>query len=475
MTTKEEHDLRRELAWADIEVRSVNVEKRTVDYVMSDDTVDSYGEIVEQIWRLDRFRKAPIILFAHNREKGSIPQHSFPIGRAIPSTVKVRARKDENGKRVGKELFGTVEFEPRELNELADDVFQQVAAGFMPCGSVGFYPHDVRRETRDDVDRYVLSDNELFEFSPCPIGANANAVANAMGSREERAAYLAARADEHDERAEWSTAFINKLPDAAFAFIKPGGEKDEDGKTVPRSLRMLPHHNASVKNATENKSVDLPHLRAALSRLPQSDMTSAQKSKAKSHLQAHADELLGDEKQLQRELFEDYQADSGPTSHEENNMDNEARVATLEAQLEAAKTNEKAARTEAEQATERATRAEQERDAAKAELATAQESITTLTTERDAERERANTLEGEAIELELQAQVGVKFHAGEIEFMRADRKREGKEEFAKRMAARPDLTTGKQKLAADTAPSTLPAPAAETTGEKTSAYLNQAS
>lgn len=88
--------------------------------------------------------------------------------------------------------------------------------------------------------------------------------------------------------AEWDTAFINDLPDAAFAIILPGGEKDDEGKTTPRALRKLPHHNASVKNATENESVDKPHLRNALARLPQTNLTTEQKRKALSHLQAHA-------------------------------------------------------------------------------------------------------------------------------------------------------------------------------------------
>ncbi len=93
-------------------------------------------------------------------------------------------------------------------------------------------------------------------------------------------------------KAVWTTAFINNLPDAAFAIILPGGKKDKEGKTVPRSLRMLPHHNANVKSPTDNTTVDLSHLRNALARLPQSNMNSNQKKKAQSHLNSHAKELL---------------------------------------------------------------------------------------------------------------------------------------------------------------------------------------
>jgi len=57
--------------------------------------------------------------------------------------------------------------------------------------------------------------------------------------------------------AEMTAAAINDLPDSAFAYIEPGGEKDDQGKTVPRSKRHFPIHDAA-------------HVRNALARAPQS-------------------------------------------------------------------------------------------------------------------------------------------------------------------------------------------------------------
>jgi hypothetical protein len=54
-----------------------------------------------------------------------------------------------------------------------------------------------------------------------------------------------------------SSASMDDLPDSAFAYIEPGGSKDSEGKTVPRSLRHFPIH-------------DEAHVRNALSRAPQS-------------------------------------------------------------------------------------------------------------------------------------------------------------------------------------------------------------
>lgn len=57
--------------------------------------------------------------------------------------------------------------------------------------------------------------------------------------------------------AELTAKQMNELPDSAFAYIQPGGEKDSSGKTVPRSYRHFPVHDES-------------HTRNALSRAPQS-------------------------------------------------------------------------------------------------------------------------------------------------------------------------------------------------------------
>lgn len=50
--------------------------------------------------------------------------------------------------------------------------------------------------------------------------------------------------------AQLTSAAINDLPDDVFGFIEPGGSKDSDGKTVPRSKRHFPlHDDAHIRNA----------------------------------------------------------------------------------------------------------------------------------------------------------------------------------------------------------------------------------
>jgi hypothetical protein len=70
------------------------------------------------------------------------------------------------------------------------------------------------------------------------------------------------------------TSSVNDLPDSAFAHIEPGGTKDAEGKTVPRSLRHFPVHDAAhVRNALARASQSpfgdraMPKIKAAASRL----------------------------------------------------------------------------------------------------------------------------------------------------------------------------------------------------------------
>ena len=80
----------------------------------------------------------------------------------------------------------------------------------------------------------------------------------------------------------WSTAYVNNLPDGSFFYIEPGGEKDEEGKTKPRTLRHLPYKDETGK-------VDLPHLRNAIARAPQVKGLGDEKVKS---IQARAQKML---------------------------------------------------------------------------------------------------------------------------------------------------------------------------------------
>ncbi|MEM2995325.1 MAG: hypothetical protein QXI91_04845 [Candidatus Bathyarchaeia archaeon] len=73
----------------------------------------------------------------------------------------------------------------------------------------------------------------------------------------------------------WTRSYINSLPDSAFAVVY-----EENGKVI----RKFPHH-------TADGAIDLPHLRNANARLPQSQIPVEHKRRAMKHLATHKKHL----------------------------------------------------------------------------------------------------------------------------------------------------------------------------------------
>lgn len=143
--------------------KSIDIEKRTVDFVASTDVVDSHDEIVDQgSWILDDYLANPVVLWAHQSRE-------LPIGRSID----VSLRTGPNG---GVRLEHRVEFMTPDLNEKADQVFRMIPK-FLKAVSVGFLPKTYRWEMRNGVEVFVWADCILKEISVTPVGANPQALA----------------------------------------------------------------------------------------------------------------------------------------------------------------------------------------------------------------------------------------------------------------------------------------------------------
>ena len=123
---------------------------------------------------------------------------------------------------------------------------------------------------------------------------------------------MAATPEDHlsdaEQLAEWTTAFINTLPDTAFLYIAPGGEKDDDGKTQPRSLRYFPYRDASG-------GIDLPHLRSAISQAPKAnlarDVIAKVQAKGRSLLEQEREDMAEDDEDEKKE--DEKKEDEKPT------------------------------------------------------------------------------------------------------------------------------------------------------------------
>lgn len=147
------------------ECRAIDPETRSVDFVISTASVDRMGDTVSvDGWKLDTYRKNPVVLWAHDASM-------LPIAKA--SNVRV-----EDGK-----LKARAEFAPKEMSGMANAVFEMIRGGFLSATSVGFAP--LKYAFSEAADRKFGIDfieQELLEFSIVPIPANSEALIEARSA-----------------------------------------------------------------------------------------------------------------------------------------------------------------------------------------------------------------------------------------------------------------------------------------------------
>ncbi len=134
-----------------------------MEFVLSDATVDSYGDIVEPSgWDLKRFNKNPIALFGHS--------NGFPIGTWEDVRV-------EDGK-----LKGRLVMAKAGTSYRLDELRRLVEQGILRAVSVGFRPiraEPINPEKPYGGQRYLKQ--ELLECSLVSVPANPAALAVAKG------------------------------------------------------------------------------------------------------------------------------------------------------------------------------------------------------------------------------------------------------------------------------------------------------
>ena len=130
-----------------------------IDFTSSDQSLDRYHEIIVATgWRLDNYRKNPVLQNAH--QYGDI---LFTIGRATITEVR------------GDRLYQRVEF-ATDINPMARIAYGLYKGGFLNAVSVGFTP--IRWEDgaeKSNFNRRFL-EQELLEVSAVGIPANPNAL-----------------------------------------------------------------------------------------------------------------------------------------------------------------------------------------------------------------------------------------------------------------------------------------------------------
>ena len=136
-----------------------------IDIRVSDETLDRYGEIITASgWRLDNYRKNPVIQNAH--QYGDI---MFTIGRALRTEV------------VGSELIQRWQFAV-DVNPVARIAYGLYRGGFLNTASVGFIPLRWEDGNAKTVWRRRYLEQELLEVSAVGIPANPNALMLALNA-----------------------------------------------------------------------------------------------------------------------------------------------------------------------------------------------------------------------------------------------------------------------------------------------------
>lgn len=140
-------------------------EGRKIDFVFSTDAVDGHGtRIKPEAWRLDRFNTNGIASYQH--EAYGNPDPDMIIGKSWAWV--------EDGK-----LLGTIDFEEKDVNPLADKIYRKIKNGTLNAVSVGFVEHDGHRGVKDDGENprhYYFDDVELMEISVVTIPSNPEAL-----------------------------------------------------------------------------------------------------------------------------------------------------------------------------------------------------------------------------------------------------------------------------------------------------------
>ena len=161
-------------------------ESRKVTFVASDSTRDTEGTVLNQAgWDLTRFNSNGIIGYQH-KVYGSYDATDNPdnvIGKGYAYV--------EDGK-----LMVDVEFEPKEINELAEKVYQKILFGSLKAVSVGFLPLGKGEWGQGEEaingarPTYYYAGQELLEVSVVNIPANPKALKKGIDTESEELAEL---------------------------------------------------------------------------------------------------------------------------------------------------------------------------------------------------------------------------------------------------------------------------------------------
>lgn len=144
-------------------------ETRKIKFIISTATKDRGGEVINMDkWSLENFNANPVVGYQHAIYGGGIftdPNPDMIIAKG-PAFLDTFA-----GKKV---LVSEAEFEPKEINPLAEKVFQKAKFGTLNTASVGILPVGPGSYKKEEK-TYYYDGQELLEWSVVNIPMNGEA------------------------------------------------------------------------------------------------------------------------------------------------------------------------------------------------------------------------------------------------------------------------------------------------------------
>jgi HK97 family phage prohead protease len=163
----------------EVEIRAAggnDLGDREFEFIASDETPDSYGDIVRaEGWELRRYKKNPIILFNH---KGDMP-----VGYSPKTAVE------------GKALITRVKLADEGTSDFIDTLYKLMKQRIVRAMSVGFRPTKDVTIMRDKDNNFIgleFNGQELLENSIVSVPANPNSLslAKSWGAKDSTMARL---------------------------------------------------------------------------------------------------------------------------------------------------------------------------------------------------------------------------------------------------------------------------------------------
>lgn len=145
-------------------MESFDPEKRSAQFVMTDESVDSYGDEVKADGaNLKRFKQNPIALRNHRYD-------------AMIGTWSKLIKENQS-------ILGTVTLAEEKSSPIVDETFSFMRQGILRAASIGFMPTEIEMKRDKDGNalwEFIIHEWELYECSVVSVPANANALAKSM-------------------------------------------------------------------------------------------------------------------------------------------------------------------------------------------------------------------------------------------------------------------------------------------------------